>query len=155
MLSYLSHIGFYSTIFMQDTDLLESIEAIRDFRQKAYALYSEESYDQALRMFYHAWLQIPKPQVEHPQAATVLSGIGDCYYKMRKYKLAIEALRSALTCTRTDEQSLILLRMGQSLFNSGQKDQAVTYLKRAHSLDPQCFMGEHTKYLNAIKDLII
>lgn len=130
-------------------------EINNNYRQ-GYALFTDGHYSRALRSFYSAWLQIPKPQTEHAIAATILAGIGEAYYKMRKYNLAIEALRSALTCPKTKEQGLILLRLGQSLYSIRSEQQATIYLKRAHSIGGDLlFANEHPKYLRAIEEYIV
>lgn len=119
-------------------------------------LLADGHYSRALRSFYAAWLQIPKPQADYPIAATVLFGIGNTYFKMRKYKLAIEALRSALSCPKANEQALILLRLGQSLLSLGNEEQSHIYLRRAHSIaGDTLFANEHPKYLRAIEAFII
>ncbi|MGH1485861.1 MAG: tetratricopeptide repeat protein [Cellvibrionaceae bacterium] len=135
------------------SDVLSTIQAIC---AKGYQHYSQKDYEAALRLFYQAWLKVPKPQNEHPAAATILSGIGDTYYRLGKYDPAIEALRSALACPDTDEQSLILMRLGQSLINAGQELQGKIYLHRAYRLcGDQAFKDEHPKYREVIDDIVI
>jgi tetratricopeptide (TPR) repeat protein len=135
------------------SDITTRIQAIC---AKGYQDYTQRHYDAALRLFYQAWLQLPKPQADQSLAATVLSAIGDTYYRLGKYDLAIEALRSALACQETPERSLILLRLGQSLLNSGHDLQAKTYLYRAYRMrGNDAFEGEHDRYKEAIADLMI
>lgn len=135
------------------SDIIPSLQAICD---KGYQHYDQQEYDGALRLFYQAWLKVPKPQHEYLIAATVLSGIGDSYYRMGKYELAIEALRSALACPKTEEYALILMRLGQSLLNTDQTLQATTYLNRAYRLSGNTlFKGEDSRYWEAITDIAI
>jgi len=132
-----------------------NLSAIMAIYKQGNAYYNDGHYSRALRCFYAAWLDIPKPQTDHGIAATVLSGIGVSYFKMRKYKLAIEALRSALSCPKTDEHAIILLRLGQSLHSTGREEQAHIYLRRAHSIaGDDLFANEHPKYLRTIEDFI-
>lgn len=123
--------------------------------QEGYALFTDGQYTQALRYYYTAWLYIPKPQTNHPISATVLAAIGHTYYKMRKYTLAIEALRSALNCPKTDEQGIIFLRLGQSLYSIRNEQQAQIYLKCAHSIGGDLlFANENPRYLRSIQAFI-
>ena len=139
---------------VMQTDI--NLTEINSIYKQGYALFTDGHYSRALRLFYAAWLQIPKPQTDYPIATTVLTGIGNAYFKMRKYKLAIEALRSALSCPKTAEQGLMLLRLGQSLHAIGSEQQAHIYLRRAHSIGGHAlFANEHPKYLRAIEDFII
>ena len=118
--------------------------------------YTVKNYDSALRLFYSAWLKIPKPQHQQADAAKVLTRIGDTYYRMGKYNPAIEALRSALACPHTDERPLAMLRLGQSLLNNGHDAQARTYLHKAYRLTGEpAFANENPKYRRAIADLVI
>lgn len=124
--------------------------------EKGYGYLGDRQYPRALRTFYSAWLDIPKPQTDYPIAASVLASIGDCYFRMRKYKLAIEALRSALSCPKTNQHGFILLRLGQSMNNTGQEQQAQTYLRRAYSIGGEAlFAEEHPKYLLSIKSSLV
>ena len=132
------------------------ISTIKTMCAKGYQHYSEGDYDVALRLFYQAWLKVPSPQNESPAAATILSGIGDTYYRMGKYDPAVEALRSALDCPETEEQHFVLLRLGQSLLNSGHELQAKIYLHRAYRLGgDKTFKNEDPKYRQAIDDIVI
>lgn len=127
---------------------------IQKLYEKAYADYQSEDYSSALRLFYKAWLRLKKPYRKQPQAATILSGIGDTYYRMGKFNLAIKALRSALDCEETDQRGLILLRLGQSLYNVGEDLPAKVYLQRAFRLSETQFANENPRYRNAIADMV-
>ena len=134
----------------------DSLATIQAICAKGYQNYGSKSYDSALRLFYQAWLKVPKPQHEYTHAATVLSAIGDTYYRMGKYEPATEALRSALACPITEEQSLILMRLGQALFDSEHELQGKIYLHRAYRLSgDEIFKGEDPKYRQAIDDIAI
>jgi tetratricopeptide (TPR) repeat protein len=123
--------------------------------EAAEVLYYSQQYDAALRLFYEAWLTLPKPQMEQESSEIILSLIGDTYYQLGKYEPAIEAFRSALACQQTDRRSLVLLRLGQALFNSNEVDQATIYLQKAYRLGGKIlFKSEEDKYLNSIRELI-
>jgi tetratricopeptide (TPR) repeat protein len=136
-----------------DTDLTPSLKSLCT---SGYEHYAEKDFNSALRLFYQAWLKLPKPQKEHPEAATILSAIGDTYFRLGKFNPAIEALRSALACPQTEEQCLILLRLGQSLLDNDQELQAKIYLHKAYKLfGDAAFEGEDPKYRESINDLVI
>ena len=84
-----------------------------------------------------------------------MAAIGDTYYRMGKYELAIEALRSALACKQTSVRSLVEMRLGQTLLNTGHDLQAVTYLQRAYRLGGDAvFATENPKYKEAISEFL-
>ena len=135
---------------------IDSRKTIENLCDKGNSCYAEERFDSALRLFYQAWLKVPKPQHEQMAATKVLTHIGDTYYRMGKYEPAIEALRSALACPETDDHRLALLRLGQSLLNMGQELQARIYLHKAYRLTCKArFAKENPKYRQAIADLVI
>ncbi len=134
------------------SDLSTTIQAIC---VKGYQHYAKQDYDSALRLFYQAWVKLPKPQTREPDAETVLAAIGDTYYRMGKYELAIEALRSALACEQTSARSMVEMRLGQALLNTGHELQAITYLQRAYRLGGNdVFKDENPKYREAISEFL-
>lgn len=122
---------------------------------KGYEHYARGDYPAALRLFYQAWLKLPKPQTREPDAETVLSAIGDAYYRMGKYDLAVEALRSALACEQTESRGLVAMRLGQTLLDTDHELQALTYLQRAYRMGGESlFASEDPRYKEAISDLL-
>lgn len=118
-------------------------------------LYDSQQYDAALRLFYEAWITLPKPQMEQASSETILFFIGDSYYQLAKYEPAIEAFRSALACQQTDRRPQVLLRLGQAFFDCDEGPQATLYLHKAYCLGGEIlFKSEADKYLNCIKELI-
>lgn len=129
---------------------------VQNLLQEGYALYQQRDYTQALRLFYQAWVKLPKPQSQYEKAGEVLTAIGDSYFRLGRYEPAIEALRSALHCPQTQNDPQVLLRLGQCLLDSGQELQARTYLQRTYRLSgTDYFNNEDEKYLNIISDFII
>jgi len=122
---------------------------------KGKTLYEEGNYDAALRLFYEAWLKLPKPQMEQEDSEFILSYIGDTYYRLKKYTPAIEALRSALACQKTSQHAQVLLRLGQVLLDTQQEIQSKAYLQKAYRLGGKAlFKNEKSTYLNSIAALI-
>lgn len=123
--------------------------------EEAATQYEQKKYEAALRLFYEAWLTLPKPQMEQKNSEIILSFIGDTYYQLAKYEPAIEAFRSALACQTTRRRAFVLLRLGQALLDTNQEPQAKNYLQKAYHLGGKIlFESENNKYLNIIKELI-
>ncbi|MCV6615839.1 MAG: tetratricopeptide repeat protein [Cellvibrionaceae bacterium] len=128
--------------------------AVEDLCQQGYQLYDQQQYDESLRLFYQAWLKLPKPQVQYPQAAWVLTAIGDSYYKLANYAQALEALNSALHCP-SGQLAFIHTRMGQCHYELGQQDLAANHFREAESLDPKQTRKLAPKYRLFIKNQLL
>jgi len=100
-----------------------------------------------LRTFYQAWLVLPKPQTQWREAGWVLTAIGDSYFRLGQYTHACESLRSALICPEAKRSAFIRLRLGQSLYELGDKTEAELLLNQAFELGGErAFSGEPIKY---------
>ncbi|MFT5118647.1 MAG: tetratricopeptide (TPR) repeat protein [Kiritimatiellia bacterium] len=133
--------------------------------QHASDRYQQHDYAGALRLFYQAWVKLPKPKDkqsrdEQPQneqllAGEILTAIGSTYFQLQRYEPAIEALRSAMEQAAMSSNPLTLLRLGQCLLDSGQEAQGRTYLQRAYRLGgANIFTREDDRYMSAITDLV-
>jgi tetratricopeptide (TPR) repeat protein len=122
--------------------------------------YQQNDYAAALRLFYQAWVKLPKPQKEQPQneqllAGEILSAIGSTYFQLQRYEPAIEALRSSMEKAEMNSNPFTLMRLGQCLLDSGQEAQGRTYLQRAYRLGgANIFTREDDRYICVISDLV-
>lgn len=122
---------------------------------EAYRFYDQADYEQALRIFYSAWLLLPKPQSQYPQSGWVLAAIGDCYYRMQKFEQAQEALDSACHCPDMADNPFIQLRLGQIQLDTGSLGRARKHLNKAFQLGGEkAFQAEHPRYRECIEDQI-
>ncbi len=132
----------------------EISEKIKSLCADAYQAYDEGDYQKALRLFYQGWVQLPKPQTGFREAGWLLVGIGDSYYQLKQYTPGCEALRSADHCPEATDNPFIHLRLGQCLYNIGEKPSARSHLQKAYRLGgAKLFAKEPDHYLACIKDL--
>lgn len=141
--------------------LMSSIEkqrltqTILEFCARGYQLYDAGDYQGALRLFYQGWLALPKPQTDWTEAGWVLTAIGDCYFRLRRYRQGCEALNSALYCPDMNRVPFAHLRLGQCLYELGDMDKARQTLYQAYQLASlDIFQNENEKYQQAINDLV-
>jgi len=128
---------------------------IRHICAQGYQDYDAGRYQSALRQFYQAWLALPKPQRDWPEAAWVLTAIGDTYFRLERYAPGAEALRSALYCPDGDWSAFTHLRLGQCYWELGQEAKARQSLFKAYQIArTDIFDGEHKRYRRAIADLL-
>jgi hypothetical protein len=128
---------------------------IRQFCTAGYQHYDAGDYKAALRLFYQAWLLLPKPQTDWIEAGWVLTAIGDSYFRSAQYQQGREALQSALCCPQMEQAPFIHLRLGQCLWELGLCDSARTALLRAYEIaGMDIFSAEDRKYYFAIAGLL-
>lgn len=129
---------------------------IRQLCAEGYQCYDGGDYKAALRLFYQAWLLLPKPQTEWVEAGWVLTAIGDAYFRSAQYQPGAEALQSALCCSEMSAVPFIHLRLGQCLWELEQGGQAQGPLLRAYQIaGADIFAAEDRKYYFAIAELIL
>lgn len=127
-------------------------EKVRELCAQGYHEYDKEQYREALRIFYQAWLTLPKPQSSWPQSTWILSSIGDCYFRLKQYEQGCESLNSALHCPDGQNSPFIHLRLGQCLHEQKQPFLARKHLRLAHKLGGKAaFEKENYKYFHAAK----
>lgn len=130
-------------------------QKIRQLCAEGYQRYDSCDYQAALRLFYQAWLVLPKPQTEWAEAGWVLTAIGDSYFRLGRYQPGCEALSSALCCPDMEQAPFAYIRLGQCLWELGGEEEGRTALMRAYQLaQMNIFEGENEKYRQAISDLL-
>lgn len=129
---------------------------VRQLCALGYQCYDKKDFKKALRLFYQAWLLIPKPQTDWREAGWVLAAIGDSYFCSAQYLPASEALQSSLRCPMMDKIPFIHLRLGQSWWELGEHDKARASLLRAYEIgNIDIFSTEARKYYFAIAGLLV
>jgi len=119
-----------------------------------YVLYDKNDFKAALRLFYQAWLRLPKPQTDFEASGWVLTAIGDTYFRLGQYTQALEALDSALHCLGSEHNPFIMLRTGQCHFENQALGPARQALFKAWNKGGAVlFESEDEKYYRAIEDL--
>lgn len=142
------------------TESLVSLDPALEKKLKAlcaqgYTLYDQGDFGAAVRAFYQAWLVLPKPQTQFPQASWVLTALADGYQRAGKPKQALEAAQSALCCPGAEANAIALLRKGQALLDLGDTSAArVALFKVYNQRGATAFANEPAHYLHAINDLI-
>jgi len=107
-----------------------------------------EKYDAALGL-------IPLPKTEWETSTWVYTALGDAYFLINNYEKAKEYFYNAMNCPDGIGNPLILLRLGESLFECDELDKAKEYLLRAYLLEGiKIFTDEDVKYFQIIKEII-
>ena len=126
------------------------VSQIKALCAEGYRLYDEGNYKDALRLFYKAWTDLPKPQTDHEEAGWVLTAIGDCYFRTSQWAQGRESLNSALHCPGMKGNPFIHLRLGQCLYELDKPNDAIKHLEIAYlNGGSKLFQNEAPKFLMA------
>ncbi|MBK0075551.1 hypothetical protein CON56_18415 [Bacillus thuringiensis] len=98
---------------------------------------------------------VPAPKTDWEASTWLYTVIGDTYLIKDDYEMAKSNFYNALNCPDGISTSLILLRLGESLFECGELEKAKKYLLKAYMLEGyKIFFEEDDKYFDLIKDII-
>lgn len=132
-----------------DSDLRKMIDTLC---QKGDRFAQIDQFDDALDEYESAWSLLPEPKHQWPAATWILMAAGDVYFEKRDYVAAADALREAVDCPEGDTNPFILLRLGQSLFESGELTYAAEAFEAAYKLaGEELFLDEDPKYLQYVQ----
>jgi len=130
-------------------DVRQMIDALC---QKGDRFAQVDQFDDALDQYEAAWELLPEPKNQWPAATWVLMAAGDVYYEKGDYIAAVNTLREATDAPAGESNPFIWLRLGQSLFELSDLDQAAGALEAALQLEGDVFFAdEDPKYLQFLK----
>lgn len=108
---------------------------------------------EALASFGDAWNALPDPKEEQDAAVNVLAAIADCSFALRRWDDCRNAVQHAFHCGASTSDLFLRLRLGQSLYELGDHDEATNWLAPVYlmaGLAP--FKNEDPKYLQSFRD---
>ncbi len=109
----------------------------------------------AYRKYKEALDIIPEPKTSYETATWILVSIGDLYFKNKQYDMARDYFFEAKNCPNGVSNPYVLFRLGQSLVEMNNQEQAKEFLLRAYMLvGDDIFCDEDEKYYNVISELI-
>ena len=90
------------------------------------------------------------------EAATwILAAIGDAQFRKRHFDGAAETLQDAMRSAKAIGNPFLHLRLGESLFEIGQRQRAMDELARAYmGAGREIFDNEDPKYFEALKTVL-
>lgn len=118
-------------------------------------LVEEGQFDKAIESYIEALDLVPSPKNNWEASTWIYTALGDAYFINDDYEMAKSNFYNALNCPDGITNPLILLRLGESLFECGELDKAKEYLLKAYMLEGyKIFVEEDDKYFKLIKDII-
>ena len=111
-----------------------------------------EQYDDAIEKYGQAWDLLPEPRDQWAAATWILISAGDAHFRMKEYGEANDLLLDALNYPDGEANPFLYLRLGQSLLELGQLDDAADALEEAFRLGgAELFADEDPRYIGFVK----
>lgn len=124
-------------------------DEIQALSERGNACMEADDFIGAVKCFDQAWLHLPEPKMQWPQATWLLASIGDAHVLRGDFPSAHEALTACMYCPDAIGNPFIHLRLGQAQFELGNLPRAADELMRAYmGAGPEIFAMEDTKYLD-------
>jgi tetratricopeptide (TPR) repeat protein len=120
---------------------------------KGDALAKQRQFDKALAEYEAAWAFLPEPKADWEAALWILAAIGDTHFLSGDWEACQDALQEAVQgCAGALENPFIRLRLGQSLFELGERPEAANWMAPAFLMEgTRLFEAEDPKYLAFLK----
>jgi hypothetical protein len=112
-----------------------------------------ERYADALTRFWAAWELLSEPKAEQDLAVRVLAAVGDCHFHLRNWEACQEAMQHALRCGASVGNPFLRLRLGQSLYELGNEQEAANWLVPVYLSEGRApFSHDDPRYLEFFRD---
>jgi tetratricopeptide (TPR) repeat protein len=108
----------------------------------------DEQYPKALACFQSAWQALPEPRDKQDLAVAILGGIADCQFLLGQWDECRQSVQEAFRCGAELDDTFLRLRLGQSLYELGNQEEAANWLVPVYlSEGREPFAAEDPKYL--------
>jgi hypothetical protein len=109
-------------------------------------------YREALGRFSAAWEALPEPRTTWEAATWILGSIADTHFFLANFEAMREPLMMAMQCESATGNPFLRLRLGQCLFELGEKDEAANWLGGVYLQEgAELFGTDDPKYLEFVK----
>lgn len=105
-------------------------------------------YEDALARFQAAWDFLPEPREEQERAVEILAALADCQFYLGAWEQCRQAVQHAFRCGAEVDNPFFRLRLGQSLYELGDEEEAANWLVPVYLLEGRApFAADDPKYL--------
>ena len=116
-------------------------------------LVNAENYADALPHLQSAWDTLPEPKNDQELAVHILAAIADCHFYLGEWKECCETVQYAFQCGADLDNTFFRLRLGQSLYELGDEDEAANWLVPVYLMEGRTpFEIDGLKYLEFFRD---
>ncbi|OAI41883.1 hypothetical protein AYO40_02225 [Planctomycetaceae bacterium SCGC AG-212-D15] len=121
--------------------------AFDQLREEGELLIEEDKFAEALEKFQGAWKELAEPNREEDAAIEILAAIADCHFFLKNWDACHDAMQQALRCGADIANPFIRLRLGQSLYELGDEQEAANWLVPVYLTEGREPFSEDPKYL--------
>jgi tetratricopeptide (TPR) repeat protein len=115
-------------------------------------LLDQGRFDDALARYDSAWQLLPEPRTDWSAGEWIMAAIGDVQFQRGHFAASRQALMTALKCGGSPDNPFLRLRLGQCLFELGDRQEAANWLAGAYLLEGKgLFAQDDPKYLEFVK----
>jgi len=126
---------------------------IEQLSEEGNALAEKNDFDGAIEKFQQALTLVPTPKNEQEASLWLYAAIGDMYYLKDDYENSAENFYNALNCPDGQVNGFVHLRLGEDLFELGDKEKSLDHLLRAYMLEgKEIFEDEDDKYFEFLSE---
>jgi len=130
-------------------------QQVEQLSERGNALADEGQYREAAEQFVAALELLPEPKTNWEACTWLLASIGDMTFQLKAYEQAVNALSDAMHCPDAIGNPFIHLRLGQALFELGDRQRAADELARVYMLEGKdIFAAEDPKYFEFLKTVM-
>jgi hypothetical protein len=99
-----------------------------------------------------AWESLPEPRTDWSAGEWIMAAIGDVQFVQGNFAASRKAFMTALKCGGSPDNPFLRLRLGQCLFELGDRQEAANWLAGAYLLEgKKLFADDDPRYLEFIK----
>ena len=115
-----------------------------------------EEDDEALARFQAAWTALPEPRDDQDPAVRILAGIADSQFHLGEWEECRDAVQHAFRCGADVANPFLRLRLGQSLYELGDEQEAANWLVPVYLSEGRAlFSDDDPKYLEFFHSRLI
>lgn len=127
-------------------------DAVERLFAEGEALADEERDEEARASFQAAWESLPEPRDEQELAGRIIGAIADCCFYLGDWEGCRRAVQHAFRCGEDVNNPFLRMRLGQSLYEMGDEQEAANRLVPVYLLEGRTpFEGEDPKYLESFR----
>lgn len=109
-------------------------------------------FDEALKLYQNALDMLPEPKSDWEASLWIYAAIGDSYFLSRDFASAKTTFTDAITNVGGQGNPFLHLRLGQTHFELGEKEDATEQLTKAYQLEgAELFEEDDAKYLDFLR----
>ena len=128
---------------------------IEELAEEGNVLAEANNFDAAIMKYEQALAIVPQPKNEQEASLWLYASVGDMYFFKEEYETSAGNFYNALNCPDGQVNGFVHLRLGEDLFELGDKEKSLEHLLRAYMLEgKEIFADEEEKYFEFLSEKV-